>query len=393
MAFQFSDRITGMKPSAAREILKMTADPTFIPFAAGNPAVEAFPVELITKITADLLQETPINALQYSISEGYIPLRENIHKVLLSNEDIVKENDQIQVTSGAQQAIELATKVFCNHGDTIICENPSFVGSLNTFRSYGVNLVGVDMEDDGIDLNQMEDALKNNPNTKLIYLIPNFQNPTGKTMSLAKRQAVLALAVKYDVLILEDNPYGDLRIAGEHVTSIKSMDTTNHVLYCGSFSKILAPGLRVGYLVAEASIQSKIVIAKQCSDVHTAILNQMICNRFLETCDYPAHVAHLCAVYKRKCNLMLDQLAEHLNPAITLTKPEGGLFIWGTLPDGVDMNQFCLDAIAKKVAVVPGTAFLPEGETSQSFRMNFSTPSDEAIVKGVQILGEISKQF
>lgn len=392
MAFQFANRINNMKPSAVREILKVTADPSFIPFAAGNPASEAFPVEAINAITAEILQNGPIDALQYSISEGYIPLRENIKKVILSKEEIVKENDEVIITSGAQQGIELTCKVFCNEGDTIICENPSFIGSLNSFRSYGIRLVGVEMEEDGMDLAQLETALKANPDTKLLYVIPNFQNPTGKTMSLAKRQAILALAKQYDVIILEDNPYGDLRFAGEHVPSIKSMDQEGRVVYCGSFSKILAPGLRVGYVVADKQIQAKITIGKQCSDVHTAIFNQMICNKFLANYDFEAHLTNLRGIYRRKCSLMLDTLVAELNPAITYTRPEGGLFIWGTLPDGVDMQGFCMAGVERKVAVVPGVAFLPEeGGASQSFRLNFSTPSDENIVKGVQILGQISK--
>lgn len=394
MSFQFANRINGMKPSAVREILKVTADPTFIPFAAGNPATEAFPVGAINQITAEILQNGPIDALQYSISEGYLPLRKNIQKVILNKEEIVKERDEIVITSGAQQGIELTCKVFCNEGDVIVCENPSFIGSLNSFRSYGIRLVGVEMEEDGMDLAQLETALQNNPTTKLIYVIPNFQNPTGKTMSLAKRKAVLALAKQYDVIILEDNPYGDLRFAGEPVPSIKSMDTDGRVVYCGSFSKILAPGLRVGYVVADKEIQAKITIGKQCSDVHTAIFNQMICNKFLEQYDFEAHLEKLREIYRRKCTLMLDCLASELNPAITYTKPQGGLFIWGTLPEGVDMQAFCMAGVERKVAVVPGVAFLPEeGGASQSFRLNFSTPSDDSIVKGVQILGEISKKL
>lgn len=296
--------------------------------------------------------------------------------------------------SGAQQGNELSCKVFCDSGDTLVCENPSFIGSLNSFKSYGVNLVGVPLSDGGIDLEKLENTLKENPNTKVIYLIPNFQNPTGTTMSYEKRKGVLELAKKYDVVILEDNPYGDLRFAGEHVPSIKSLDTEGRVIYCGSFSKILAPGLRVGYVVAHKEIIQKIVVCKQVSDVHTNILAQMICNQFLLENSYEEHLKKLRGIYRHKCGLMLDSLKQYVNPKITYTVPEGGLFVWCTLPDGVNMMEFCSNAVQNKVAVVPGNAFLPkESDPTQSFRLNFSTPSDEDIVKGIQILGELSKSL
>ena len=296
--------------------------------------------------------------------------------------------------SGAQQGNELSCKVFCDAGDTLVCENPSFIGSLNSFKSYGVNLVGVPLTDGGIDLEELEHTLKQNPNTKVLYLIPNFQNPSGTTMSYEKRKAVLALAKQYDVIILEDNPYGDLRFAGEHVPSIKSLDTEGRVIYCGSFSKVLAPGLRVGYVVAPKEIIQKIVVCKQVSDVHTNILAQMICNQFLLQNDFNAHIEKLSKIYKHKCDLMINSIKKYLNPKITYTVPEGGLFIWCTLPDGVDMMDFCSKAVQNKVAVVPGSAFMPnESYQTQSFRLNFSTPSDEDIVKGIQILGELSKSL
>lgn len=389
MEFNFADRMGNLKASAIREILKFTADPTVISFAAGNPAPEAFPVEAVKEISFDIMSRQGIDALQYSVSEGYAPLIENIKKHILKGEDIVKENDGLQIVSGAQQGIELSCKVLCNPGDTLICEKPSFVGSLNAFKSYEVNLVGVELEEGGISLTGLEKALKEHKNTKLIYLIPNFQNPSGTTMSLEKRKAVLELAKKYDVMIVEDNPYGDLRFAGEHVPSIKSLDDSGHVIYCGSFSKILSPGLRVGYVVADRAFLQKIVVCKQCSDVHTNIFGQMICNEFLQRYDYDEHIARLREIYKHKCGLMLDEMKKHFNPAVSYTKPEGGLFIWCTLPDGVNMNQFCTEAVHNKVAVVPGVAFLPsEADSTQSFRLNYSTPTDEDIVKGIEILGK-----
>lgn len=395
MDYKFASRLGNLQASAIREIFKYASDPEVIFFAAGNPSAEAFPKEEIKQITNDILTQDPIKALQYGNSEGYISLRNNIKNVILSNEDIVKENDDIIIMSGAQQGIEISCKVLCNKDDIIVCENPSFVGSLNSFKSYGVNLLGITLEHDGMCLEELEDALKNNKNIKMIYLIPNFQNPTGFTMSLEKRKAVLELAKKYNVMILEDNPYGDLRFKGKHIPSIKSMDTEDRVIYCGSFSKILSPGLRVGYIVANKSFLQKVVICKQCSDVHTSMLSQLICNEFLQRVDYQKHISNLQQIYKNKSDLMLRELNDKLSGKIEYSKPEGGLFIWCTLPDNIPMDDFCKKAVEeKKVAVVPGKAFLPQDNLStQSFRINYSTPTDEEIIKGISLLKELLEEY
>lgn len=389
--YNFADRMLGLQASAIREILKFTADPSVISFAAGNPAPEAFPSEAVEKITERILKSNPIAALQYSVSEGYTPLRDKLKADLKARHNIGRECDDLIITSGAQQGIEIACKVMCNAGDTVIVENPSFVGSLNSFRSYEANLVGVEVESDGISIEGLEDALKSNPNTKLVYLIPNFQNPTGITMSIEKRKACYELCKKYGVMILEDNPYGELRFAGTDIPSIKSIDEDGIVIYCGSFSKVLSPGLRVGYACAPKEVIQKMVVCKQASDVHTTALSQMICYEFMEQYDFSEHLKGLRAIYKNKCSLMLDCLAKSINPKITYTRPEGGLFIWCTLPDNVNMNDFCKKAVLNKVAVVPGNAFLPnDSYKTQSFRINFSTPTDEQIIKGIEILGELT---
>lgn len=221
--------------------------------------------------------------------------------------------DDLITTSGAQQANELACKVLLNRGDTMLCESPSFIGSLNAFRSYGVNLVGVPMEQDGMDLNALEEALRTSRNPKLIYVIPNFQNPTGRVMSLEKRKGLYELACRYNVVILEDNPYGDLRFAGTPVPSIKSMDTEHRVIYSGTFSKILAPGLRVGYVSAPAEIISKITVCKQVSDVHSNIWAQAVCAQFLEETDMDAYLEGLREVYRHKCELMIGGMRQHFS--------------------------------------------------------------------------------
>ena len=394
MRYQFSQKIDALQPSAIREILKATADPSVISFAAGNPAPEAFPVEAVQKITREILEENPISALQYSVTEGYPPLRDQLTRLVKERYGIGRDFDQVLVVSGAQQGICLAAHCLLDEGDKVVSESPSFIGSLNAFRSFSFQLVGVQMEEDGIDIDRLEQALKENPNAKFIYTIPNFQNPTGITMSLEKRKAVYRLALEYGVLILEDNPYGELRFAGEDIPTIKSMDTEGIVIYCGSFSKVLSPGLRVGYVVAPKEIIAKMTVAKQSSDVHTTILSQMICERFLAAYDFAAHIAGLREIYRKKSALMIREMDGCFSPAVTHTNPQGGLFLWCSLPKGADMPAFCQKAVEQGVAVVPGSAFLTdESGNSESVRLNFSTPTDEQIKKGIGLLGDLTKKL
>lgn len=395
MNYKFSDKVSGLQASAIREILKFTSDPEVISFAAGNPAPEAFPKEKVAEISAEIFKEDPILALQYSVTEGYTPLRNLLKEQMEKKGCFNPETDDIIITSGAQQSNEFACKVLCNEGDTLITEAPSFIGSLNAFRSYNVKLKGIELEEGGMNLSKLEQVLSESDGQKLIYVIPNFQNPTGDTMSLEKRKAVYELACKYNAVILEDNPYGDLRFDGEDVRSIKSMDTEGRVIYSGSFSKILAPGLRVGYACAPKEIIQKMVICKQVADVHTTIWSQAVCYKFMQQCDMDEHFASLRKVYKRKCNLMLENIEKHFSKKITYTRPQGGLFIWCNLPEGSDMPQFCTRAVrGYKIAVVPGTAFMiNETDKTTSFRLNFSTPTDEQIVKGIEILGKMTKEM
>ena len=389
----FSNKVAGVAPSAIREILKFTADPEVISFAAGNPAPEAFPVETIRKISDDIFAEEPINALQYSVTEGYMPLRKWLENDLRSK-NMFAENDMVAITDGAQQAIETTAKILCNEGDVILCEDPSFIGSLNAFRSYGVKLVGLPTDSNGILPNEMEKVLKTYNTVKFLYTIPNFQNPTGNTTSLERRKQILALAEKYGIYILEDNPYGDLRFAGEPVPSYKSLDTKGNVLYAGTFSKTLAPGLRVGYLCGERDILQKAVVGLQTSTVHANIWAQMLTYRFVTTVDFGEHLARLQDIYRKKYTRMANALKANMPECVTYSQPQGGLFIWATIPDKYDMNAFCTEAVHQKVAVVPGNAFLSdENAVSHSFRLNFSTPTDEQIDRGTEILGKCAKEF
>jgi len=399
MNYEFSDKLASLKPSAIREIFKSLTDPTIISFAAGNPAPESFPVEELAKLSADIFANTSTTALQYGMTDGYIPLRNAISerqkKVFGIGRSVDagdKFNDTTVVVSGGQQGIELTCKAFCNEGDTVICENPTFIGALNAFRSNGANTVGVELHDDGIDPHELEAAIKANPKTKLIYLIPTFQNPAGLTTSYEKRVRIYGIAKKYNIPIIEDNPYGELRFAGKDIPTIKSMDTEGLVIYCSTFSKILSAGMRVGFVVAPEEIATKLVIAKQVEDVHTNMFFQMLCYRYMTECDIDAHIENIRAIYRHKCGLMIDSLEKYLPREIKFTRPEGGLFLWCTLPDGVDMNAFVKKAIEYKVAVVPGTTFnCDTAAPSRCFRLNYSTPSDEQIVEGCKRLGEVAK--
>lgn len=394
MDYIFSDKISSLKPSAIREILKATSDPGVIPLAAGNPSAEAFPVEEVKKITAEILEEDAILALQYGVTEGYNPLRELISSYMKEKYNIGKESDSIIITSGAQQIMDLASKILLNEGDTVICEAPSFIGSLNCFRSYNAKLCGVEVEDDGMNLEKLEEALKTEKNVRFIYTIPNFQNPSGVTMSLEKRKKVYELAKKYNVLILEDNPYGDLRVSGEHLPSIKSFDEDGIVIYGGSFSKILSPGIRVGYVIANEQLIAKMTVGKQATDVHTPMLTQLIVYKWMKNYDFEKHIEKICGIYKSKLELMCDNIDKYFGDKVTYVRPEGGLFVWCKLNDNIDMLSFCAEAVKNKVAVVPGTAFMMSAEDkTQCFRMNFSTPSDEKIVKGIEILGNILSKY
>ena len=394
MEYNYSNRISGLAPSAIREILKFTSDPEVISFAAGNPAPEAFPIQEAQVISKRIFETCPVEALQYGVTEGYAPLRKKIAAAMKQKHNIGKDFDGIIITSGAQQVMDLATKVLCNEGDLIICEEPSFIGSLNCFKSYGAKLCGVKIDSDGMNLEILEQKLKENKNAKFIYTIPNFQNPSGVTMSLEKRKGLYEIARKYDKIILEDNPYGDLRVEGEHIPSIKSMDEDGRVIYAGSFSKLFSPGIRVGYAIAPSEILAKMIVGKQTSDVHTPMFCQMLVYEWLQNCDVDAHIKKMQDIYRKKINLMCDMLDAELSDFITYVRPQGGLFLWAKLPDSVDVTEFSKKAVMNKVAVVPGTAFMTsEDVPTQYIRLNFSTPSDDDIVKGIKILAELAKEY
>lgn len=394
MEYRISDNLAALKPSAIREIFKSLTDPSIISFAAGNPSPLSFPAEDLAQLAADIFADSASPALQYGITEGYPPLRRDVAERVKRLFGIGRDFDTTIITSGGQQGLELTCRALCNPGDTVLCEDPSFIGALNAFRAVGAKTVGVPMHEDGIDPAELEAALDAHPETRMIYLIPTFQNPSGITTSAAKRRAIYEIARRRGVVILEDNPYGELRFAGEDILPIKSMDEDGVVVYCSSFSKILSAGMRIGYVCAPDKIVQKMVVAKQCEDVHTNQFFQMLCHRYITERDIDGHIRGIRALYREKCTLMLDCLDRFMPREVTYTRPEGGLFIWCTLPASVDMNEFVRRAIEKKVAVVPGTAFNCDTDApSPSFRLNYSTPSDDDIRRGIELLGEVAAEM
>ncbi len=384
----FSDRISSLAPSAIREILKVTQNPDVISFAAGNPSPETFPASRMSEIAANLFSHDHARALQYGISEGYEPLRLLTATRMKEKYNIGTADDEIAIVSGGQQGIELTAKIFANEHDVIACESPSFIGALNAFRSYNLELISIPLDSDGINLDVLEKKLQKGLRVKLFYIIPTFQNPTGIVTSIDKRIRLLELAEKYDFYIIEDSPYFELRYSGDDIPTIKSMDKTGRTIFVGSYSKTIAPGIRIGYVIAHKDIISKLIVAKQVSDVHTNLFFQMLVHEYIISTDYDEHIPRICALYRSKRDLMYECIRLHFPQTIKCELPDGGLFIWCSLPNKIDGTQACRMAAARKVAMVPGESFaVCAGEAASSFRLNFSLPSAEQIESGIELLG------
>ncbi len=390
MTFHTSKKAAAMRPSIIRGLLKQMADPTLISFAGGNPDADSFPAGAIRAISDELLRDEPAATLQYSITEGYPPLIEAGKAYLNREWKVVGEGDSVIITAGSQQVMDLFSRLVCDEGDLVAVDDPAFLGALNSFRAYGVRLAGVPVQPDGPDLAALEAILTGDVKPRFYYTIPNFQNPTGAVTSLEKRKAIYELCTRHGVPILEDNPYGELRIEGEGLPPIKSFDTENAVVYAASMSKILSPGMRVAFCVGESELMGKMVLAKQGNDVHTNLWGQRVCERFLTRYDMEEHLARLRGIYREKALLMTEELKRQLGDKLSFWAPQGGMFIWATLPAGVDTPAFVQRCLAKKLAIVPGSAFfVDEAAPCQSVRLNFSTPTKQQIVQGVSIMAEV----
>lgn len=387
MTYHFSNRVPKSDVDPVGDILKVAGDPKVMSFAGGLPAPELFPVEQVKRAADTVFEQKGQAALQYGSSKGIPELRQ----VILDRvkvEGIETDADHVMVATGSQQSIDLTGKMFLDEGSVVIVEDPTYLTAVDVFRSYGARFVGVAMDEEGMKMDALERALQDNPEARLIYTIPTFQNPTGRTMTLSRRKRLLELAEKYDVMVLEDNPYGAIRWEGENLPSLKSMDKTGHVIYMGTLSKILAPGLRLGWVVAEPELIKKYTMMKQSADLHTDSLAQYIAAEYFAQNDINEHIAKITSLYHKREQIMMDAIDKYFPAGVTHSNPEGGMFLWVMVP-GVNDTQVLFDAaLARNVAIVPGDPFFGNETIPGTFRMNYSNTPEDKIEDGVKRLAE-----
>ncbi|HWR16940.1 MAG TPA: PLP-dependent aminotransferase family protein [Terriglobales bacterium] len=391
---RYAQRTRTIKSSAIRELLKLTQRPEVISFAGGLPAPEVFPLERFQEACRKVLAEQGPAALQYSTTEGYLPLRQAI-AANLQRYGILATPDNVMLTSGSQQALDLIAKLLINRGDRLLVEAPTYLGALQAFNVFGAEYVSVPTDHDGLRTDLLEEALRSGP--KFMYILPNFQNPSGVTLSLERRQQLVFLANKYGIPIIEDDPYGQLRYEGEHLPPLVVLDRENlrrdngyslgNVIYLSTFSKTLAPGIRLGWIVAPTEVIAKLVQLKQGADLHTSTFNQMIVYEVARDGFLDAHVKTIRQVYGERRGIMIDAMREYFPPQVKWTEPAGGLFLWVTMPENTDCNQLLKVAIDQNVAFVPGDCFYPEeGKGANNMRLNFSNAKPEQIREGIRRL-------
>jgi 2-aminoadipate transaminase len=402
---RYAQRTQRMTSSTIRELLKFTTLPDIISFAGGLPAPELFPIEEFKAAADVVLSETGPQALQYSTTEGYPPLRDMIVRHM-ARYGIVVDIDNILITTGSQAALDLIGKILINPGDKILTEDPTYLGALQAFKMYGADFVSVPIDDDGMQVDKLENALRAGP--KFMYVLPNFQNPSGVTLSLERRHDLIAFADRYGVPIIEDDPYGQLRYEGEHIKPLVVLDAerlncesdgkySGNVIYLSTFSKTLAPGLRLGWVVAPKDVVRQVVMAKQGADLHTSTFDQMLAYEVARGGFIDRHVRHIREVYHRRRDVMLASLERAFpDPALGVhwMRPAGGLFLWVILPEWMDAAELLKEAVKDKVAFVPGMAFYPNGGGHNTMRLNFSNAKEEMIEEGIARLGRaVHKQL
>lgn len=387
---RFSDRTLRLNPSDIRRVGKIiAARPGIISFAGGLPDPDLFPLADIARLTDAIFTERGTTALQYGPTTGYPPLREKILTRLADKEGVLARPENLLVTSGSQQGIAFSAMLLLNPGDTVITESPSYLGALNAFRPYECSFAGVAMDEDGMIMEDLEKILRSIAGNRIIYVIPNFQNPTGRTWSAERRRRLLETAARYDAVIIEDNPYGELRFEGEHLPTLKSLDTDGRVIYLGSFSKLLCPGLRVAYICADEEFIRKVEILKEGADLQSNQLAQMQVEAFLETCDFEGHIEKLKTTYGRRRDMMIDILDSDFPEDVSYIRPAGGMFVWLELPKGMKASALLERSVEKGVAYVPGDSFFPEGGVLNTCRLNFSNMTEKNIEKGMRILSGV----
>ena len=392
MAVKYAKRMDLFKKSELGEILKLIEEPDIISFAGGLPASELFPVEEMKKVSVKVLDENGEEALQYSGSQGYLPLRNHIAKRMNEKGKTNVKAEDILVTSGSQQALDFAGNVFLDEGDIVLCESPSYLGALNAFKGYKPRIMEVPTDKEGMITEGLEKILKENDRVKFIYVIPDFQNPTGVTWSLDRRKKFMEVVNKYEIPVIEDNPYGELRYEGEFLPALKSFDTKGLVIYLGTFSKIFCPGYRLGWTCAAPKILEKFNICKQGADLQASTIGQMEVNKFMEMYDLDAHVKKIKECYVKRRDVMLKTMEEEFPEGVEFTHPQGGLFTWVTLPEGIDAGEMAKKCLEKNVAYVPGASFYPNGGVFNTCRLNYSNMPEDKIVEGIKRMGEVLRE-
>jgi len=398
--YRYAHRTQKMGSSVIRELLKLTERPDIISFAGGLPAPEVFPVREFREACNSVLENFGPQALQYSTTEGYGPLREMIAR-RTARYSVEVDIDNILITSGSQQALDFIGRLFINRGDYIVVESPTYLGALQAWDAYGAQYISVRTDENGMIVDELEAALRVGP--KFIYVLPNFQNPSGSTLSLERRRKLVEIADKHGVPIVEDDPYGQLRYEGEHIRSVVSLDSefrgpnggqySGNVIYLSTFSKLLAPGLRLAWVIAPPQVIRKLVMAKQAADLHTSSFNQYVAYEVAKSGFLDEHVKVIRSTYKERRDVMIEMMEEMFPTEVTWRKPQGGMFLWGILPEDMDAAEVLKHAIEKKVAFVPGAAFHAHGEGKNTMRINFSYSSPELIREGVTRLGTTLKEL
>lgn len=392
MVSKFANRAELVKPSAIRELLRLGADKSITSFGGGYPDADLFPMEQLNKIYAQVVCETGRDFLQYTDSQGNYKLRERIVERALK-ENIETDPSRVLILNGAQQGLDLMAKLFVDPGDRVITENPTFLGALIAFNPYQPAYSPVEIDNEGLDTSQLRQVLSETPNVAFIYTIPDFQNPTGATMSLRRRKELLDLAKEFDVYILEDSPYRDLRFEGESIPTLKSLDDSGHVVHLGSFSKTLAPGLRTGWMIAEPHVMEKLALLKLASDTQSSTINMEIVSRFLDEFDFESHIQTAQQTYKKKRDLMLRAMDEHFPSTVKYSRPEGGLFTWVEFEEKFDSSEFMKthSIPSARVAYVPGGSFFPNSNRPNFARFSYSGIPDEVFDEAIGRLGALLK--